>query len=70
MLGRGKSLTSILKKNSHISEGVENIRVVYYLKKKHNIDMPILTAVYNVLVKNYTFHNVVKELLERPTVNE
>ena len=42
MLGRGKNInSSLLKKKSHISEGLENIRVVYYLKKKYNIDMPI-----------------------------
>ena len=32
--------------------------------------MPILTAVYNVLVKNYTFDKVIKELLSRPLVDE
>ena len=46
-----KSLSNILKKNNHVSEGLENIRVVYFLKKKYNINMPILTAVYDVLVK-------------------
>ncbi|MDC3024599.1 NAD(P)-dependent glycerol-3-phosphate dehydrogenase [Alphaproteobacteria bacterium] len=69
-LGQGKSLKSILKKNDHVAEGLENIRVIYFFKKKYKIDMPILTAMYNVLVKNYTFNNVVKGLLERPFVDE
>ena len=70
MLGNGESLNDILQKNNHVSEGVENIRVVYFFKKKFNIDMPILSAVYNVLVKNYTFDEVIKELLARPLVDE
>ena len=70
MLGKGESLRNILKKTNHISEGLENIRVVYYLKKKYNINMPILTAVYDVLVKNITFDKVIKKLLSRPLVDE
>ena len=70
MLGKGESIRNILKKNNHISEGLENIRVVYYLKKKYNINMPILTAVYDVLVKKITFDKVIKKLLARPLVDE
>ena len=34
MLGKGENLKNILNKNNHVSEGLENIRVVYFLKKK------------------------------------
>ena len=50
-------------------EDLENIRVVYFLKKKYNINIPILTAVYDVLVKSY-FDKVIKKLLSRPLVDE
>ncbi len=70
MLGKGQTLRSILQKSDHVAEGLENIRVVYYLKRKHKLNMPILTAVYNVLVRNYTFDRVIKELLSRPLVDE
>ncbi len=70
MLGKGYNLSSILKKNNHVSEGLENIRVVYFLKKKYKVNMPILTAVYNVLVKGFTFDKVIKKLLSRPLVEE
>jgi glycerol-3-phosphate dehydrogenase len=32
--------------------------------------MPILTAVYDVLVKKITFDKVIKKLLARPLVDE
>ena len=49
---------------------MENIRVVYYLKRKYNIKMPILEAIYNVLVKGYSFDKVINDLLSRPLSNE
>ena len=71
MLGKGESLSNILQKSdNHVAEGLENIRVVYFLKRKHNINMPILAAVYDVLVKNITFDKVIKKLLSRPLVDE
>ena len=70
MLGKGESLRNILKKNNHVSEGLENIRVVYFLKKNIKLNMPILTAVYDVLVKKITFDKVIKKLLSRPLVDE
>ena len=38
--------------------------------KKYNINMPILSAVYDVLVKKLTFDKVIKKLLSRPLVDE
>ncbi len=70
MLGKGSKLDIILNKNDHVAEGLENIRVVYFLKRKYKINMPILTAVYNFLVKNYSLNKVIKELLSRPIVDE
>ena len=32
--------------------------------------MPILKAVYNILVKKHTFDKVINELLARPLVDE
>ena len=70
MLGKGKKIKDIINKEKQITEGVENIKVVYYLKKKHNIKMPILEAVYKVLVKDYSFNEVIKSLLSRPSTND
>ena len=70
MLGSGKKLKNIINKKNYVTEGVENIRVVYFLKRKYNIKMPILEAIYNVLVKDYSFDKVINDLLSRPLSNE
>ena len=70
MLGSGKKLKNIIDKKNYVTEGMENIRVVYFLKRKYNIKMPILEAIYNVLVKNHSFDKVIKDLLSRPLSNE
>ena len=70
MLGKGKKIKDIINKEKHITEGVENIKVVYFLKKKHNIQMPILEAVYKILVKGYHFNKVINSLLSRPLTND
>ena len=70
MLGKGKKIKDIINKEKHTTEGVENIKVVYYLKKKHNIQMPILEAVYKILVKGYHFNKVINSLLARPLTND
>ena len=70
MLGKGKKIKDIINKEKHTTEGVENIKVVYFLKKKHNIQMPILEAVYKILVKGYHFNKVINSLLARPLTND
>ncbi len=70
MLGEGQDLKDILQKSNHVAEGLENIKVVYYLKKKYKVNMPILTAIYNVLVKKYSFDKVIQQLLSRPIKDE
>ena len=66
MLGQGKTIKNIVNKSKQITEGLENIKVVYYLKRKYNVDMPIVESIYKVLIKNYSFDNAIKKLLERP----
>ena len=70
MLGKGKKIKDIINKEKQTTEGVENIKVVYFLKKKHNIQMPILEAVYKILVKGYHFNKVINSLLSRPLTND
>ena len=70
LLGSGKKLNKILNTNSSIAEGVENIKVIFYLKRKYNITMPIVEAIYQILVKNKPFKKVIKEIISRPLTNE
>ena len=70
MLGQGKTIKNIVNKSKQITEGLENIKVVYYLKRKYNVDMPIVESIYKVLIKNYSFDNAIKKLLARPQSHE
>ncbi|MBF95914.1 MAG: Glycerol-3-phosphate dehydrogenase [NAD(P)+] [Alphaproteobacteria bacterium MarineAlpha9_Bin4] len=70
MLGNGKNLRSIIGKNNYVTEGMENIKVVYYLKRKYKVNMPILEAVYSVLVNEKELDKVIKGLLSRPLSSE
>ena len=66
MLGEGKKIKGILNKSKQVTEGAENIKVVYFLKKKYKVNMPILESIYKVLVKDFSIDNAVKKLLSRP----
>ena len=49
LMGQGMSLEEAREKIGMVIEGVDNIEVAYELAKKHNVDMPIVNAVYNML---------------------
>ena len=66
MLGKGKKINNIINNKRYVTEGMENIKVVYLLKQKYDIKMPILEAMYRVLVQNYSFDKAIKDLLSRP----
>ena len=40
------------KEASKLAEGVETVKAVYLLAKKHNIEMPICETVYSILYEN------------------
>lgn len=69
-LGRGKNKNEILGNKNTITEGLENSKALYLIKKKYNLDTPILDSVYKILIKKHSITNVVNELLERPLRNE
>ena len=69
-IGKGKSKNEILKKNSTVTEGIENAKSLYLIKKKYNLDTPILDSIYKILVKGYTVKRVVNLLLARPLKKE
>ena len=66
MLGRGKKVKNLININKQVTEGADNIKVIYFLKEKHKVDMPILDAIYKVLTKNYSFNKAIQDLLTRP----
>ena len=69
-VSEGKNLNDIIKNKNTVTEGIENTKAVYLIKKKHAIDTPIIDAVYNILVRRKTIKLVVHSLLSRPLKNE
>ena len=69
-IGKGKSINDILKNRNTVTEGIENIEATYLIKKKYNLDTPIIDAVYNVIVKKRSIKKTVNDLLSRPIKNE
>lgn len=49
MLGHGRKLTDILEEMNQVAEGVKNTRSAIALSNKYNVELPIATAVSEVL---------------------
>ena len=69
-VSEGKSISDILKNKNTVTEGIENTKAAYLIKKKYNLDTPIIDAVYNVIVRKQSIKTVVNDLLSRPLRNE
>lgn len=64
-LGQGRSLKQILSKMHMVAEGVETVKAVHGLARKHKIAMPIAEEVYKILYKNKSASKAVKDLMGR-----
>ena len=64
-IGKGKNKKDIIKNKNTITEGIENTKALFLIKKKYNLDTPILDSIYKILVKNYPLHRVLNDLSSR-----
>ncbi|MBU1078128.1 MAG: NAD(P)-dependent glycerol-3-phosphate dehydrogenase [Spirochaetes bacterium] len=64
-LGKGKNISSILKKMVMIAEGVKTTLSAYNLSKKHRVSMPITEEVYNIIYRNKNTKKAVQALMSR-----
>ncbi len=64
-LGKGKYLSEIVDEMSMVAEGIKNTKSVYDLAKKHNIEMPIVEQVYQIVYNNKECSLAVRDLLKR-----
>ncbi len=64
-LAAGKTLQNILNEISHVAEGVSTVKEVYKLSRQLKLEMPITTAVYDVLYNNCPIEHVINQLLTR-----
>ena len=64
-IGKDNSAILFLERNKKTVEGIRTAKVIYELAKKHDIDMPIIEAVYKVLYENASVKETVSEMMKR-----
>lgn len=65
LIGQGKTIEEARKEVGMVIESIDNIDVAYELCKLHNVDMPIVTTVYDVLYNNLDPKKAVEMLMTR-----
>lgn len=65
LIGQGKSLEETKKEVGMVIESIDNIEVAYKLSKIHNVEMPIVETVYQVLYNNLNPKEAVNNLMTR-----
>ena len=70
LIGQGKSLEETKKEVGMTIESIDNIEVAHELGKLHNIEMPIVEAVYGILYKGLKPEEAVSMLMNRAKKSE
>ncbi len=70
LIGQGLSLEETKKEVGMTIESIDNIEVAYELGKLHNIEMPIVEAVYGILYKGLKPNEAVDMLMNRSRKSE
>ena len=69
-LGKGRKLDQILAGMTAVAEGVPTCRAAYQLAEQRNVDLPIVSKMYDVLYAAKPPRQAIRELMERPLTNE
>ena len=69
-LGRGEALKDILASSSQVAEGVATAGVVVELARKWRVQLPVLTAVAQVVEGHISAAEAVAEIMQLPQVEE
>jgi glycerol-3-phosphate dehydrogenase (NAD(P)+) len=70
LIGQGKSLEETKQEVGMVIESIDNIEVAYELAKLHNVEMPIVKTVYDVLYNNLDPKSAVNKLMTRERKKE
>ena len=70
LIGQGKTLEEAKQEVGMVIESIDNIEVAYELCKIHNVDMPIVQTVYQVIYENLKPEEAVKNLMTRDKKSE
>ncbi|MBS0385584.1 MAG: NAD(P)-dependent glycerol-3-phosphate dehydrogenase [Proteobacteria bacterium] len=65
-LGEGRALAEILGERHSVAEGAESAPAVVALAKKHHVEMPICTAVDDIIAGRTNIDDAIKAILSRP----
>ncbi|MCI0337595.1 MAG: NAD(P)-dependent glycerol-3-phosphate dehydrogenase [Acidobacteria bacterium] len=69
-LGRGRKLEEIISEMREVAEGVKTARAAHGLATEMGVEMPITTAVYQMLYEDKSPRELMIELMERPLKSE
>ena len=70
LIGAGKTIEETRKEVGMTIESIDNIEVAYELSKIHNVEMPIVNAVYDVLYNGLEPKKAVLMLMTRDKKSE
>ena len=70
LLGRGKSLSEVNEEIKMVVEGITSTEIAYHLAKEHNVEMPIVSQMYEVIYNNKNPKDAIRELMTRKRKNE
>lgn len=65
LIGQGYSLEEATKKVNMVVEGVPTARAAYALKQEYNVEMPIITVIYQSLFENKPVKEAITSLMIR-----
>ena len=69
-LGRGERLEDVIRRMSHVAEGVRTARSARDLARKSGVEMPIVEEVYRILYEEGVPSEAVRRLMARPLGSE
>ncbi|WP_141604220.1 NAD(P)H-dependent glycerol-3-phosphate dehydrogenase [Terrilactibacillus laevilacticus] len=70
LLGKGHTLEEALNEMGMVVEGVRTTKAAYLLAQQENVELPITTAIYNVLFEGKSPKQAVDELMNRDKKDE
>ncbi len=70
LLGKGYTKDAAAEKVGMVVEGVYSVEAIHQLKEKHNLDLPIIEGIYQLLYGNGSFDQVFETLINREIKSE
>jgi len=62
-LAEGETRDQIIKTSKEVVEGVNTLKIMYFLSQNENLSLPIVTLLYKVIYEDYDIHKAIKILM-------